>query len=184
MENTFGATIGVRYKETNLSLVRIAAKESEAFTVGSKAGRGVDVPNNLHRRSAKNGDLKERTKERIFLAGNVVVDVVAIGRKRQAVKDDDIGRKDLDVAAGGNLANHEALPFAFEQNVHDILAVGRNGDTGSLAASREPADFHVLKVERRFAVGKFEIDEQASGDDESCDDKANNKEFVVFMTNR
>jgi hypothetical protein len=53
----------------------------------------------------------------------------------------------------------------------EAFTVGGNGDTGSLAASRKPADFHVLKARRRFAVGKFEIDEQGSGDDESGEER-------------
>ena len=70
----------------------------------------------------------------------------------------------MHVAAGGDLADHEALHFALAQDVHDVLAGGRDGHAGCFASFGELYDAHVLRVEGVFVAVGFEEDDSDGRD--------------------
>src|SRR5580692_8852226 len=81
-ESTFAATVSTGYEEMHLPIFGMTPQEGEAFAIGRKTGRAVNVTCQLQGRSAENGNFVQVAEEGIFLAGTDIVDVVGVRRKR------------------------------------------------------------------------------------------------------
>src|SRR5271156_5991724 len=124
----FARAVRTGEQQFESALVWNSADVGELFAVRREADAGVYIAHELLRIAAEHGHFVERAEELIFFRGFGEINVIAVGGKGEAVKDADGGREDLHVAAGGHLANHEALHFAIAQDVHDVLTVRRNRD--------------------------------------------------------
>src|SRR6516164_1255452 len=174
--------VEVSDQQIHFSFFGNTAQKSEMLAVRRKAGAGVDIANQLLRRSAQNRNPEQETEQRIILAGTCVIHIVAVRRKCQPIELAHIRRNDLNVAARSYLTHHQALFFAISQNVNDVLAVRRDGNTGSLAAPREPSDFHVLKVQGCLAFAECEIsDNRANCEYQHGGGNTQEKAFAAFL---
>src|SRR5580693_3029158 len=117
-EDLLSRAVRIRDQQIEDTFVWNSPDEGELLAVRREGDGGVYIAQYLLRVAPEHGHFVERTEELILFGGFAVIDVVAVGRKSEAVEDADGGRKNLHVAAGSNLADHEALHFAVAQDVH------------------------------------------------------------------
>src|SRR5271156_4454502 len=178
-----GDQAGVRRPATvmfALIEVRSSADECELFAVGREADGSVYIAQDLLRIAAEHGHFIERAEKLIFLGCFGEINVIAVGRKSEAVEDAHGRREDLHIAAGGHLADHQALHFAVAQHVDNVLAVRRNGYAGRFAGFGELHDAHILRVEGVLVAARFEDKESDGGSDERDYGDCGNQFTFVF----
>src|SRR5277367_6726422 len=155
----FARAVRTGEQQFESALVWNSADVGELFAVRREADAGVYIAHELLRIATEHRHFVERAEKLIFLGGFGEINVIAVGRKGEAVENADSGREYLHVAAGGHLADHQTLHFAVAQDVHDVLTVRRNRHAGRFAGFREFQDAHVLRVEGALVAARFEGEE-------------------------
>ena len=133
-------------------LVGNAAQVRDLLSVGCKADGAVDIAKELTWSPTQHGNGIEVVIELCRFVGADVVDVIAIGGKRQTPEVGEVGRQNLDVALGGHLPNPQALIFSVAHGIGGIASIGRERGHCSFAVFRQLRDLHVLKIEAGMAV--------------------------------
>ena len=141
------AAIRLRDPDFNHTAVGNAALEDQLLAVGREVDGGIDVANQLSRRTSEHGHLVEIAEVLGALVRADEINVVAVGRETDSRDLDDIGGEHLHVALGGNVAHPQALLLSVPHGVDDVAAVGRDRHLVGFAIFRQLGDLHVLQIE-------------------------------------
>src|SRR5215469_2440641 len=146
-QDVFLGAVGIGDQNINAFVVLSYPQKSKLSTVRRIAAGAVDSL--LHNESRSSTECRHPieigVKGVIFLRAHII-HVVAIRCESQTPNHNFIWGQNLYVAAGGQLANVEALFFPFSQRVDHIAPVWRNHNIGGIAALRNAADLHGLQV--------------------------------------